>query len=217
MTQKRRVPGWLASGAVVSLLVTACAIPTDNAATPITSVPYDLLISSSSTPSTAAAPPDAEYELAPVWAIGDAIFPVIRAFVERPTLNDALLILIEGPSPAEREEFDGLETLVKPSLNAQIPDPPADGILTVTIDEETGLQDPQVRQVIVAQLVCTFLAFDTVEGVIFKDTAGEIVPLTDFASTTIDGPARASHFNECQPPDELLAIVGTTDSTEQGS
>ena len=181
-----------------------CSIPKDTAASPITAVPYDLLESNS--PTTAEPVEElTEFKLLPYWVLSTdprALTLSKRPTEDAPSLQDAYEVLVGGPNEADRAEQPDLITYVLVSLGAVLPEnPDQDGILTITIDALSGFKDSPNREPIGAQLVCTFLTFNLVEGVVMVDTNGEAVPLTGFGAATIEGPANASHFNNCEPPE----------------
>ncbi len=195
---------WVLAAAMGVLLVLAsCSIPKDTAASPITSVPYGLLEKNS--PTTAEpVEEETEFKLLPYWVLSTdprALVLSNRPRETPPSLQDAYDVLVQGPNDVDKAENPDLTTLVPSSLGAVLPEnPDENGILTITIDAESGFKDSVNREPIGAQLVCTYLTFNLVEGVEMVDTNGDAVPMTGFGAITIIGPANASHFNDCEPP-----------------
>lgn len=213
MKPQRQIFG-IAAGLL--LFLAGCSIPKDTAASPITSVPYDLLETNSPTTAEPVEELETEFKLLPYWVL--ATDPSALTLSKRPTesapsLQDAYDVLVQGPNEADRAENPDLTTFVPVSLGAVLPEnPDADGILTITIDAESGFtENTATREPIGAQLVCTYLTFNLVKGVIMVDTNGTPVPMTGFGATTIEGPANATHFNNCEPP--LAPEVETTETT----
>ncbi|MEZ5343294.1 MAG: hypothetical protein R2706_18200 [Acidimicrobiales bacterium] len=208
-----------ALGAVL-LVAAACSVPTDGAATPITSVPYDLLEVNAPTTEPELPASDEGGHIVPVWVLADnptALFPVTRATEEKePSLQDAYDALVAGPTEAELAANPGLKTKVPATLAGQLPDNPgADGILTIVVDAGYPFEQAPDKLLITAQLVCTFQFFSSVDGVRIVNTNGVEVGLTNFDTKTIDGAARASDFNNCEAT-KLDDPTVTSTATSEG-
>ena len=175
-------------------------------------MPYDLLEDNSPTTAVPLVI-ETEFKLLPYWVLTTdprALTLSKRPRETAPSLQDAYDVLVQGPNDVDKESNPDLTTLVPSSLGAILPEnPDEEGILTITIDALSGFKDSPNREPIGAQLVCTFLTFNLVEGVVMVDTNGEPVLLTGFGAATIEGPANASHFNNCEPP----PVPVTTETT----
>ena len=138
---------------------------------------------------------------------------VFRPFQDEPTIPEILTALQEGPTEEEAAEDPSLRTELPAGLN---PDPQGrdegEETIIVRVDDEGGLRllfndNPVKAELVLTQLVCTLTSLNLlsgipITGVEFQDSQGRI-PTFNANRESIDGPARASDFNDCMTQTEL--------------
>ncbi len=190
---------------VVALILSAaaCGIPTDQSAT-IEQFPEDLLDELPPTTAVADLQPESDVILLSLYFHnGNAqLIRVRRPVTESPPINDALQLVVDGPTEEEQRAFAQSIVLARVPSNlnprvARIDD--ADRTAYITVAEEADFRNDPDRRLAAAELVCTAVQFIRVDGVYIEDSQGSI-SLTDLDARPIIGPANASHFENCQSP-----------------
>lgn len=209
--------------AAALLVPAACGIPTDRSAQ-IEQFPEDLLEELPPTTAIAEPQPESNVILLSLYFHDDSkqLVRVRRPVPESPPINNALELLVTGPTEEEQRAFapSGVIVAQLPSnLNprvSRIDD--VDQIAYITVAEEADFRNDPDRRLAAAELVCTAVQFIRVDGVYIEDAQG-IISLTDLDARPISGPANASHYENCLSPIPTLATSGpsatvpTADST----
>lgn len=201
-------------------LTTACVVPEQESAQPI-SVPDDAF-----TTTTEAETPSTEpEEVSPVFALslywqfqdGTGATRLLRVRRNQESLaspQEALAALVDGPTAEEREEREESGSFfpqVSAVLSPVVGEPNENGVVRVTIADESGFRENDLDKIPVAEeLVCTLTSLPSVNGVVIADSLGEI-DLPDRESQPIIGAAARANYNCDQVLDEVeLPALGTT-------
>ncbi len=151
---------------------------------------------------------------------------VFRPFLAEPTIPEILTALQEGPSDAETAEIPTLRTELPAGLNPDPQDRAGQETIVVNVGDEGGLRpllndNPAKAEFVLTQLVCTLTTLNLksgipITGVEFHDSEGRI-PIVDSNRTPIEGPARASNFNDCITQADLDQLAGDGDEDQSTS
>ncbi len=220
----RRAGTVVGLGVLLASLAGGCVLGADEDASPLASVPDDLLspTTSQATTTTEAPAEPSEFGLDLFWHInqGEGQRALIKVSRPRDTAADpttALAELVAGPTEDELAAYAELGTLfplvdelLAPTLTI------AEGTATVTVSDEFELRVNDAAKIPVAEeLVCTLTEFDSVTGVVVVDTEGPI-PLTNRAAETITGRAERGDYG-CDESISLADIEVDDESTEDES
>jgi hypothetical protein len=200
----------------VAVALAACTTPSENEAVVIDEVPYELLGTVNSTPTTSTEPQGPfELELFFISEADETLIRVVRAREQPPGLQETIDALMMGPTEAELAQV-AMRPRLSESLNP-VASPPTGGLLAITVSDEAQFRDLNNR--LPAQvLVCTLTQFDTVDAVELRDSIGPI-PLSGANSESIGSQARRENYNGCEASEaEALAAIEAsategTDST----
>lgn len=220
----RRRFGPLLLAAIVTL--SACSLPVGGEINTLDTEEYADVVRGLDTTTTTQPLADEGTQIRLYFLSEQGLEWVIRPFLAEPTIPEILTALQEGPTDSEMAENPSLGTELPAGLN---PNPqPRDGqeTLIVNVDDEGGLRllmndNPVKAELVLTQLVCTLTKLNLksgipITGVEFHDSMGR-VPIFDSNRASIDGPARAEDFNDCQTQAELAELVDDTDVTESTS
>ena len=198
--------GPLVAVLVLPLLLSAaaCGIPTDQSAK-IEQFPEDLLEELPPTTAIAEPQPETNAILLSLYFHNDSdqLVRVRRAVGESPPINEALRLVVVGPTEEEQRVLapSGVVVAQLPSnldpRVSQIDDD--DQIAYITVADEADFRNYQDRRLAAAELVCTPVQLIRVDGVYIQDSEG-IISLTDLKARPISGPANASHYQNCLSP-----------------
>ncbi len=214
----RRLLPWRArpyQAAVVGavLFLSACGLPVDGEIHTLDTDEYGDVVFGLDTTTTTEPLPDEGTPIRLFFFSEDDLESVIRPFLFEPPVPEILVALQEGPSESELAENPTLRTQLPAGLNPN-PQPRAEGEETVivNVDDEGALQtlineDPERAEQAITQMVCTLTTLNLVSGVDitgveFHDSNGRI-QILDSDGASIDGPARASDFNDCMTQQEI--------------
>lgn len=187
--------GW----ALIALIMfaSACGLGIDESARPITSVPFSLLDSTTST--SEPVPEDPAFALTLYWISenDESLISLVRPQDDPPSVQDALDALVGGPTEAELAIFPEARS---PSSVSETLNPTAravnDGILIIDVADGTELRG--ANRLPAAVIVCTVTQFSLILAVEIRDADGAI-QLSGLNSESIEGAATRANFNDCQP------------------
>jgi hypothetical protein len=187
----------------MALATSACGLGLDEDAQPITSVPFSLLATTST---SEVFPDNPAFGLQLFWisSTDEGLIVVERRQNDQPSIQDALDALVGGPNEAELESFPDARTpsSVSRSLNPVALPVTAAGILIIEVDDGTELRE--ANRLPAAVIVCTVTQFKLIKAVEIRDADGAI-PLSGLNSESIEGAATRTNFNDCVPtPEEPL-------------
>jgi hypothetical protein len=180
-------------------LCASCGLGIDDSAQPITSVPFALLDSTTST--SEPVPEDPAFGLTLFWIsqIDESLISLVRPQDDPPSVQDALDALVGGPTEVELESFPNARS---PSSVSETLNPTAravqDGILIIDVADGTELRG--ANRLPAAVIVCTVTQFSLILAVEIRDDDGAI-QLSGLNSESIEGAATRANFNDCQPID----------------
>ncbi len=180
-------------------LSASCGLGVDESARPITSVPFSLLESTTST--SELVPEDPAFGLTLFWisAADETLISLVRPQDDPPSVQDALDALVGGPTEAELARFPNARS---PSSVSETLNPTAgqvtDSILIIDVADGTELRE--ANRLPAAVIVCTVTEFSTILAVEIRDADGAI-QLSGLNSESIEGAATRSNFNNCEPTD----------------
>ncbi len=192
---------------------TSCGLTMQDEAQPITSVPFSLLGTTTST--TQAEPDNPAFNLDLFWisSADEGLIEVSRPQEDEPSIQDALDALVGGPNEAEQAQYpEARSPSSVSSLLNPIARPVEDGHLVIEVADGTELRED--NRLPAAVIVCTVTQFEIIRSVEIRDVDGTI-PLSDIGSSSIEGAATRANFNDCIPtPDEVEAEQGDEESEE---
>jgi hypothetical protein len=182
---------------MLTLFTAGCGLGIDETARPITSVPFSLLESTTST--SEPAPEDPAFALSLFWIseVDESLISLVRPQDDPPSVQDALDALVGGPTEAELEIFpearspSSVSETLSPTAG-----PIADGILIIEVADGTELRG--ANRLPAAVIVCTVTQFSLVDAVEIRDVDGAI-QLSGLNSESIEGAATRANFNDCEP------------------
>ncbi len=180
-------------------LSASCGLGVDESARPITSVPFSLLESTTST--SEPVPDDPAFGLTLYWIseVDESLISLVRPQDDPPSVQDALDALVGGPTETELEAFPEARS---PSSVSETLNPTAravsDGILIIDVADGTELRG--ANRLPAAVIVCTVTQFSLILAVEIRDADGAI-QLSGLNSESIEGAATRANFNDCQPID----------------
>lgn len=182
------------------LTLAGCSVPTDDGAQAVDDIPEEVF---AELPTTTTTTPVLDEDVVNVrFYFHDedgVLVRVFRPFDEAPALGDTLTQLLEGPRQDETSPTGRfIQATMNPTLAPQVTDI-SDGVAYLTVSDEPGFREAANRRLAAAELVCTAVQYVLVDAVVISDSQGTI-PLTDLDAETIDGPARAVHYEDCEPP-----------------
>lgn len=144
----------------VSLIVAACGVPTDDKprSIPADRVPFDLLATSTTSPSTTAQPESAPIDIFLVR--NSKLAAVKRNVVAPPTVGAALAALIQGP---KSDTEPGFTTAIKSTevQGAQV----SGSVATVSVNDAFNSHTTEEKIWALAQIVYTATAIPGVDSV----------------------------------------------------
>jgi spore germination protein GerM len=186
--------------------------PQEKAAEVIPDVPYDLLGPATTTTEP---PPEVEggfkLDLYFLAEDDDSLWRVTRSREQRPGIQEALELLVAGPTEAESELL-AVRARLSESLNP-VAGPPVGGLLSITVSDEAQFRDNTNNRLSTQVIVCTMTQFDSVDAVELRDSSGPI-PLSGIDAETIGEIARRSNYNDCASGDLFDIPPGSeTDDT----
>jgi hypothetical protein len=193
--------------AVLVLVVSGCVSPQEKAAEVIPDVPYDLLGPATTTTEP---PPEAEggfkLDLYFLAEDDDSLWRVTRSREQRPEIQEALELLVAGPTEAESELL-AVRARLSESLNP-VAGPPVGGLLSITVSDEAQFRENTNNRLSTQVIVCTMTQFDSVDAVELRDSSGPI-PLSGIDAETIGEIARRSNYNDCEAGDLIDIPLGS--------
>ena len=207
--------------AVAMAIAAACGIPTGQSAQ-VEEFPDDLLEQLPPTTAISEPQPESDAVLLSLYFHNDSgqLVRVRRAGSESPPINIALQSVVDGPTEEEQRAFAPAGVIVAqlPSnLNPRVSFiDDDDGTAYITVADEADFRNDPDRLLAAAELVCTAVQFVRVDGVYIEDSK-DIIPLTDLDARPIDGPANASHYENCLSPIPAPASVTATTGTTTGT
>jgi hypothetical protein len=195
---------------VVFFVVVACSIPVGGEASPLDPDENAAVVYGSGTTTTTEPPEETAINLRLFFIDGNNKLESVIRPLDEPTIGEVLDALQDGPTNEEQTEFEpsgGLRNALPAGLDPQNqPRPEGSSVLAINVSDEAGLraignEDPEQAEFIYSQIVCTLTGLnlrsgDSITGVEFYDSQGQI-QIVDANRTPIEGPARASDFNEC--------------------
>lgn len=187
----------IAAASVVVFGMASCGLALEDEAQPITSVPFSLLGTTTST--SEAAPEDPAFGLALYWIseVDDRLIVLIRPQEDEPSVQDSLDALVGGPNEAELEIYPEART---PSSVSRTLDPVAlpvdNGHLVIEVADGSELRG--ANRLPAAVIVCTVTQFSSITSVEIRDAQG-VIPLSALNSESIEGRATRANFNDCEP------------------
>ncbi len=187
----------------------SCGIPT-NRSPQVEAFPDDLLQELPPTTATPTAQPESDTSALSLYFHdrNDQLVRVRR--VQAPAINEALQLLVAGPT--EEEQLQYLPALIlsrlSSNLNPRVSRIDDDRTAYITVADEADFRNDPNRRLGAAELVCTALQYRLVDGVYIEDSQG-IIPLTDLEAVPISGPTNATAYENCQPQ----ALAPTTTSS----
>ena len=190
---------WVGILAIMAVLITACVSPRERAAQEIPDVPYDLLGPASTTTEP---PPEVEggFELDLYFLAeeDDTLWRVTRSREQAPGIQEALELLVAGPTESESEIL-AVRARLSESLNP-VAGQPTGGLLSITVADEAQFRDNTNNRFTTQVIVCTMTQFATVDAIELRDTAGPI-PLSGIDSESIGEIGRRSNYSDCESGD----------------
>ena len=213
--------------AMGALLLTSCSIPVGGEIETLDTAEYADIVSGLDTTTTTQPLPEEGTQIRLYFISDGGLVQVFRPFVSEPNIAEILTALQEGPTEEEMADDPSLRTELPAGLNP-VPQGRDAGEETIIVDvsDEGGLQslfneNPVKAEYVVTQLVCTLTTLNLlsgipITGVEFYDSQGRI-PIVDANSTSIEGPARASDFNDCVTQAELDALAEEAEAEDNGS
>ncbi|MDH3300088.1 MAG: GerMN domain-containing protein [Acidimicrobiia bacterium] len=214
---------WLGSLAIAVALA-ACSLPVGEEIEPLDVEEYSDVVYGLDTTTTTE--PQAGTQIRLYFASDRGLERVFRPFLAEPTIPEILTALQDGPTESEQAENPTLRTELPAGLNPN-PRTREEGQETVIVEvsDEGGLRllindNPVKADLVLTQLVCTLTKLNLlsgipITGVEFHDSQGRI-PIVDANRASIEGPARASDFNDCVTQDELDAMAEEAENEDPG-
>ncbi|MDH4278610.1 MAG: GerMN domain-containing protein [Acidimicrobiia bacterium] len=212
--------------ALWALLLVSCSLPVGGEIETLDTAEYADIVSGLDTTTTTQPLAEEGTQIRLYFISDGGLVQVFRPFVSEPTIPEILTALQEGPTEEEMADDPSLRTELPAGLN---PDPrrdPGEETIIVNVSDEGGLrplfnENPVKAEYVVTQLVCTLTKLNLLSGIPitgaeFYDSQGRI-PIVDANSTSIEGPARASDFNDCLTQAELDALAEEADAGGDGS
>lgn len=215
---------WLASAAAVIIGLAACSLPVGEEIEPLNVDEYSDVVYGLDTTTTTE--PQAGTQIRLYFVSDRGLERVFRPFLAEPKITEILTALQDGPTESEMADDPTLRTELPAGLNPN-PRTREEGQETVIVDvgDEGGLrllirEDPVKADLVLTQLVCTLTKLNILDGipitgVEFYDSQGRI-PIVDANRAAIEGPARASDFNDCVTQSELDAMAEEAESEDGG-
>ncbi len=206
--RKRRLLG---SVAATAAFVSACSLPVGGEIQTLDADEYSEIVYGLDTTTTTEPQAGTQIRLYFISDLG--LEQVFRPFLAEPTIPEIVTALQEGPTAGEKADDPSLRTELPAGLNPD-PQPREEGQETVIVNvsDEGGLRllindNPVKAELVLTQLVCTLTKLNLlsgipITGVEFHDSQGRI-PIVDANRASIEGPARASDFNDCLTQSEL--------------
>ena len=207
---------WVVAVLTAALLLGACVSPRERAAQEIPDVPYDLLGPASTTTEP---PPEVEggFELDLYFLAeeDDTLWRVTRPREQAPGIQEALELLVAGPTESESEIL-AVRARLSESLNP-VAAQPIGGLLSITVADEAQFRDNTNNRFTTQVIVCTMTQFATVDAIELRDTAGPI-PLSGIDSESIGEIGRRSNYSDCESGDlaEFAANGGADTTSDDG-
>ena len=209
-----------------AIVVAACGIPIDEAATPIDpeTVEYELLATTTSTTSTTVVEAPRIFVNFYWHGIDNRLAVVPKGRETNPSPQETLQELVAGPLETDLEESPDLVTLLDDTMEPVLISPETGDVYRIQINRAAAevLTTDQA-----AEFVCTVTQFDEIGLVEIIDLEGELYSLSGFGAVALNGPAKASDFGDCEPeplvlddpaddPDDDTADSSTTTTTTSG-
>ena len=207
----RRSRRWLCAIPVVLVTLAACSLPVGGEIETLDADEYSDIVYGLDTTTTTEPPAGTQIRL---YFISDrGLEQVFRPFLASPPVPEILTALQEGPTESELAENPSLRTELPAGLNPDpLPREAGQETVIVMVNDEAGLgllvnENPATAELVLTQLVCTLTKLNILDGipitgVEFHDSEGRI-PIVDTDRASIEGPARASDFNDCVTQAEL--------------
>ena len=174
------------------LAVTSCVLPADQQASELEDIPPGLFTTTTGVPTPSEPEPAQSFELALFWHDGDGrLVRVNRLLDNPPTIEDALVNLVDGPQ-AEEVLLDG--ALISPRVVAALAPIATLGdneVLIITVSDSFSFRDLADQKIpITEELVCTLTGLEGVAAIRIEDSLGEIA-LTNIEASPIGAATRA--------------------------
>ncbi len=198
----------------LALVLAGCISPQEKAAEVIPNVPYDLL---GPTSTTTEPPPEVaggfRLELYFLAEEDDSLWRVTRSREQRPGIQEALELLVAGPTEVESALLP-VRARLSESLNP-VAGQPVGGLLSIAVSDEAQFRENTNNRFSTQVIVCTMTQFDAVDAVELRDTSGPI-QLSGIDAETIGEQATRSNYNDCEAGDlsEVVPEGDTTDTTD---
>lgn len=212
---------------VLLLLSASCSLPADGEVNQLDIDEYSEIVRGVNTTTTTQPPSGTSIRLF-FYDENSELRRVFRPFLDKPPILEILTALQEGPSETELEEIPTLRTELPAGLNPNPLSRDGNETLIVQVDDEGGLrplvnENPVKAELVLTQLVCTLTSLNLlsdipITGVEFHDSQGRI-QILDSNGAAIEGPARASDFNDCMTQADVDALAedeadGSTTTSE---
>ncbi len=203
----------VAIAATVAGLVVSCGVPTHDAEV-IAGVPDDVQGSLASSSTTT--PLDEDESVGVRFYFHDEnerMVRVVRRYPEPPRFQDTLRTLLEGPRDDEQNPPTFIQAAGTPALEPTFIDLDREtGTAFISVADDAGFREDENRRIAAAEIVCTAVQYDNVQGIVISDSQGPI-PLTDLGAQPIDGAATAADYDDCVT--QLPAPAPTTTPPEE--
>ena len=186
--------------ASVALILAGCAVPDDDAPRAIdpSTVPFDLLGTSTTTSTEPQAPPVRQVAV-PIYLVDnetEQLVEVVRTVEAPRSVRQALAELLQGPSAEELAE--GLTSAISRSTTLLGVDGPHDRVVTVNLSDDLSSIGGQGQRLALAQVVFTVTAAPEVQGVLFA-FEGELSQVPDGQGQSTAEPLDRADFATFDP------------------
>lgn len=196
------------------LLLAACRIPLDEEARAIQGdeVEFNLLDEGTSTTSTTVVERP-RFSIRLFWhnAVDNRLVIVQKGREMAPEPDEALLELVAGPTEADREINENLQTVLDQSMEPEVVGV-IEGVYRIRINRQS---EELLSTLQAAEFVCTLTQFVGIEQVEIVDPEDNLFSLSGVGAVALNGPARAADFGDCQeeplPEDITTTEVETVD------
>ncbi len=194
-SQWLRWPTFVIAGVLLS--ASSCVLPEDQQASELEDIPPGLFTTTTGVATTSEPVPAQSFELALYWHDGDGrLVRVDRLLDNPPTIDDALINLVDGPK-AEEVLLDG--ALIGPRVVAALAPVATLGdneVVIITVADSFSFRELADQKIpITEELVCTLTGLDGVTAIRIEDSLGEIA-LTNIEASPIGAATRAD-FADC--------------------
>lgn len=200
------------------LLLAACRIPLDEEARAIQGdeVEFNLLDEGPSTTSTTV-PERPRFSIRLFWhnAVDNRLVIVQKGRETAPEPDEALLELVAGPTEADREINENLQTVLDQSMEPEVVGV-IEGVYRIRINRQS---EELLSTLQAAEFVCTLTQFVGIEQVEIVDPEDNLFSLSGVGAVALNGPARAADFGDCQEeplPEDTTTTDPAAASTTQG-